>query len=319
VKSALAKSFLTGTSAFVIHGNADPDALGSAYALSTVFSGSIVAPGGLDRASKILAQKFSISVLDDFDEVNIDRVVVLDTSGPEQLGKLKYLGEDEKVIVIDHHTKNAAWTAKTYYCDEKKKSCCEIVYEIVKASGKKLSRNAALALLSGMLTDTGHFRYGNAVTLETFAEILRHYEIDMHEALSVIEGETELSERISQLKGAQRLRYIRAEKFIIATSFGSAFEASVGKSLINLGADVAFVGSQRGVHFRISARASPEVVDLGLHLGKLLEGVGNETSSGGGGHPGAAGLSGQGDVRRILDLCVHRTKKALRSLLPAEH
>ena len=319
MKSALAKSFLTGTSAFVIHGNADPDALGSAYALSTTFSGTIIAPGGLDRSSKILAEKFSIAVQDDFDEVNIDRIVILDTSGPEQLGKLKYLGEDEGVIVIDHHTKNAAWKSKNYHCDDKKKSCCEIAYEIVKASGRKLSHNAALALLSGMLTDTGHFRYGNAATLEAFAEILKHYDIDMHEALGVIEGETQLSEKISQLRGAQRLNYVRAEKFIIATSFGSAFEASVGKSLIMLGADVAFVGSQRGDHFRISARASSEVVDLGLHLGKLLEGIGKETSSGGGGHPGAAGLSGQGDVRRILDLCVHRSKKALRSLTPVKH
>lgn len=319
MKSVLAKTLSTGVSAYVVHGNADPDALGSAFALSSTFKGPIIAPGGLDRASKVVAAKLSIEVQEDFDEVNIDRVVILDTSGPEQLGKLKYLGEDEHAIVIDHHTKNSSWKSKTYHCDDKKKSCCEIVYEILKSSGIKPSRNAALALLSGMITDTGHFRYGNAATLETFAEILREHEIDMHEAMGMIEGEIDLSERISQLKGAQRLRFVRMEKYIIATSFGSAFEASVGKSLISLGADIAFVGSQRGAHFRISARASQDVVDLGIHLGKLLEGVGRETSNGGGGHPGAAGLSGQGDVKRILDLCVHRARKALKSLIPSSH
>ena len=318
VKSALAKSLLTGTSAFVIHGNADPDALGSAYALSSTFSGPIIAPGGLDRNSKVVAERLKIEVQDDFDEVSIDRVVILDTSGPEQLGKLKYLGEDESVFVVDHHTKNSAWKSKNYYCDDKKSSCCEIAYELVKASGKKLSRNAAVAVLAGILTDTGHFRYGNAHSLETFASIMKEQEIGMSEALATIDSKTDLSEKISQLKGAQRLRFIRAEKFIIATSFGSAFEASVSKSLVMLGADMAFVGSQRGSHFRISARASQDAVDMGIHLGKLLEGVGKETSNGGGGHPGAAGLSGEGDVRRILDLCVYRSKKAIKSLLPVK-
>lgn len=317
MKSALAKTLLTGRSAFVIHGNADPDALGSAYAMTTVFSGPIIAPGGLDRSAKVVASRMSIVVQDDFDEVNIDRVVVLDTSGPEQLGKLKYLGEDEDVFVIDHHVKNTNWKSKHYYCDDKKSSCCEIAYDILRASGKPLKKEAALALLAGILTDTGHFRYGNVSSLETFAAIMRDHDIGMNEAMKLIEGETELSEKISQLKGAQRLKYVRAEQFIIATSFGSAFEASVSKSLVSLGADIAFVGSQRGSHFRISARASQDMVDLGLHLGKLLEGVGKETSNGGGGHPGAAGLSGEGDVRRILDLCVHRSRKAIRSLLPA--
>jgi phosphoesterase RecJ-like protein len=317
VKSALAKTLLTGRSAFVIHGNADPDALGSAYALSSIFSGPIIAPGGLDRNSKVVAERLSIQVQDDFDEVNIDRIVILDTSGPEQLGKLSYLGNDENVFVVDHHIKNSNWRSKNYFCDDKKSSCCEIAYEIVKASGKKLSRNAALAILSGILTDTGHFRYGNVHSLEAFVTIMKEYDIAMSEPLETIESETDLSEKISQLKGAQRLRFIRVEKFIIATSFGSAFEASVSKSLVMLGADMAFVGSQRGLHFRISARASQNAVDMGIHLGKLLEGVGKETSNGGGGHPGAAGLSGEGDVRRILDLCVHRSKKAIRSLLPA--
>ena len=129
----------------------------------------------------------------------------------------------------------------------------------------------------------------------------------------------DLSEKISQLKGAQRLKYHRVDQFIIATSFGSAFEASVSKSLIQMGADIAFVGSQRGDQFRISARASPRVVEIGIHLGKLLEGIGKETSNGGGGHPAAAGLSGKGDVKHMLDFCVSRSRKALKSLIYADH
>ena len=40
---------------------------------------------------------------------------------------------------------------------------------------------------------------------------------------------------------------------------------------------------------------------MGLHLGKMLEDVGNETKNDGGGHGGAAGLIGIGDVEAIAE------------------
>ena len=319
MKQNLAKVLGQGRNAFIVHGNADPDALASAYALSQVFSGSIIAPGGLDRMSKIVAEALDIDFDENLDPAKFDRLVILDTSGPEQLGEMRYLGDDEDAIVIDHHTKNENWKSRQYYCDEKKSSCCEIAYELVRISGKPLSRKTALALLVGMLTDSGHFRYGNHEMLMMFSEIMSEHGIRMREPIELVEGEMDLSEKISQLKGAQRLKYARVEKFIIATSFGSAYEASVSKSLIQMGADIAFVGSQRGDEFRISARANPQVVERGIHLGKLLEGIGKETSNGGGGHPAAAGLSGKGDVKQMLDLCVSKSKKALKSLLLVKH
>ncbi|MDH4123904.1 MAG: DHH family phosphoesterase, partial [Thermoplasmata archaeon] len=300
---------------FIIHGNADPDALASAFSLSSIFSGTIIAPGGLDRSSKVMAETIGIETQDDLGEELFDNLVVLDTSGPEQLGKLSNVNGDDRLIVIDHHSRNDHWKAKEYLSDDKKSSCCEIVIEIIAEAGKSLHREVALTLLGGILTDSGHFRYGNANSLITFSKLMIEYNISMHDAISIIEGKTELSEKISQLKGAQRLRFTRVDQFIIATSFGSAFEASVCRSLIQLGADLAFVGSQRGEQFRISARASSTVVDMGVHLGKILEGVGNETSNGGGGHPGAAGLSGKGNVKHMLDLCVSRSRKKLKSLI----
>jgi len=317
VKQNLAKLLSQGRNAFIVHGNADPDALATAFALSKVFPGIIIAPDGLDRVSKIISEALGIEVETKLDRSEFDRLVILDTSGPEQLGDARYLGNDEDVIVIDHHSRNQNWKSKLYYCDDTKSSCCEIAYELVKISGKRLPRNAALALLVGILTDSGHFRYGNRDTLLTFSEIMSEYNIGMREPIELIEGEMDLSEKISQLKGAQRLKYTRVERFIIATSFGSAYEASVSKALIQMGADIAFVGSQRGEDFRISARASPQMIEMGIHLGKLLEGIGKETSNGGGGHPAAAGLSGKGDVKRMLDLCVTNARKALRTLISA--
>ncbi len=149
---------------------------------------------------------------------------------------------------------------------------------------------AALALLFGMLTDSGYFRFAKKETLLTFSEIMGIHDIQMDEAMNLVDLDTDISERISQLKGAQRLKYWKVGEHIVATSQGSAYEASVCKSLLGLGADIVFVGSQRGEQFRVSARATQAMVRKGVHLGKLMGGVGSETSNGGGGHPGAAGL-----------------------------
>jgi hypothetical protein len=78
------------------------------------------------------------------------------------------------------------------------------------------------------------------------------------------------------------------------------------------GADVVFVGSQRDDQFRLSARATQEIVRRGLNLGEIMKGIGTETMSDGGGHCGAAGLSGTGDVEAMLFICMKRTMEIFR-------
>ncbi len=216
-------------------------------------------------------------------------------------------------IVIDHHSRSDRWNGHTYYCDESKRSCAEIVYRMIRDAGIPITRQAGLALLAGMLTDSGHFKYATPELLRAFADILAEQHIEIDEVLDLTDVDQELSERISQLKGAQRLRFERCGDHLIVISYGSAFESSVCKSMLSLGGDVAFVGSQRGEQFRVSARARADVVRMGLHLGKLLEDVGVETSNDGGGHGGAAGLVGVGDVEAVLNICMARALDFFRA------
>jgi len=51
-----------------------------------------------------------------------------------------------------------------------------------------------------------------------------------------------------------------------------------------------------------------------VHLGRLLGDVGAETTNGGGGHPGAAGITGTGDVEAILNMCVENSLRVLRRI-----
>jgi nanoRNase/pAp phosphatase (c-di-AMP/oligoRNAs hydrolase) len=295
-----------GGTLVLLHGNADPDALASGFAVQQCFPDvTIGVPGGMDRLSKLLAAELGIKTVEDVVDVRNARLLILDTSGPEQLNGVYDLS----------NVKNDRWaSAKTYYCDDTKSSCSEIVFELTKEVEKDLPREAALALLYGILTDTGYFKFAKPGALVAFSELMSHHNIQMDEAMRLIGVDVDISERISQLKGAQRLKYWKVGDFVVAISQGSAFEASVCKAIINLGADIAFVGSQRGPEFRISARATPELIRSGLHLGKLLGNVGAETTNGGGGHPGAAGLTGVGDVEAILNISAENAMKFLRQI-----
>lgn len=300
-----------GGTLILLHGNADPDALASGFAVQKAFPDvTIGTPGGLDRLSKLLAAALGIETVEDVSSTKKKRILILDTSGPEQID----LEIDiPNAIIVDHHMKNDKWSgASMYYCDDSKSSCSEIVIELLRSAKKEIPREVAISLMFGILTDTGYFKFAKPGALVTFAELMKAHDVHMDEAMGLIGVDIDISERISQLKGAQRLKYWKSGDYIVAVSQGSAFEASVCKALLGLGADVVFVGSQRGEQFRISARASPALIRKGLHLGKLLGNVGSETTNGGGGHPGAAGITGVGDVEAILNICAENALKVLR-------
>jgi nanoRNase/pAp phosphatase (c-di-AMP/oligoRNAs hydrolase) len=101
---------------------------------------------------------------------------------------------------------------------------------------------------------------------------------------------------------------------VVAVAIGGSFEASSCRALTLAGADVVFVGSQRDEEFRISARATQDMVRKGVHLGNIMGELSGETHTEGGGHGGAAGLSGVGDAEAMLHMCMTRTMNEFRRI-----
>lgn len=310
--SAIAEKLKKGKKAVFLHGNADPDALGSAYAIHRAFPNvTVVAMGGMDRVAKVMANKLGLDVSNTVDINDYDYLMAVDSSSMEQIG-VDVSGRD--LVVIDHHARSGDWDEGLCFIDEGRRSCAEMVFDLLQVAGAKIDRPMGLALAVGMLTDSGHFRFANPALMRSFAKLMDDSGIEMDEVMDLTDLDTDVSERISQLKGAQRMRFERVGENIVAISMGSAHESSVCKALLNIGADVSFVGSQRDERFRISSRARQELVRRGLHLGKLLDEIGGETDNNGGGHAGAAGLTGIGDVEAILNMCVKRTMDFFRDL-----
>lgn len=100
-----------------------------------------------------------------FDKINsdypdhepYDLMICLDASNLERIGQAaKYFHAAKRTINIDHHFSN------TYYADENfvegdSSSACEVLYGFLEPD--KLNRDIAIALYTGIIYDTGVFKY----------------------------------------------------------------------------------------------------------------------------------------------------------------
>ncbi len=296
------------------HGNSDMDAIGSAYALRNAFGpADIFAPAGVDRVARMVAEKLEIPILDSADLSDYELVVVVDSSSPDLL-QSPDLVIPPNSLIIDHHAPTGKWEGMDFHCDETRTSCCEIVKDIIDAAGIEIDRASGLALLGGMLTDSGHFQFSDTRMLRAFADIQDRCGIPMDEALLLVRAPMNMSERLAAMKAIGRSKFDKVGDMIVAVSFGSSFEAASCRALLASGADVVFVGSQRDDEFRVSARATQEMVRRGIKLDAILGQLSKETYTDGGGHGGAAGMTGTGDAEAMVHMCMMKTMDEFRKI-----
>ena len=298
----------------LVHGNADMDAISSAYVLSKCFpQADICAMNSIDRVCKMVSEKIGFHVIESFDPDDYDLIVTVDSSSPDQVVEGLILPK-EKTFVIDHHQRNGKWDDYDSYIDDSKVACVEIILDLIRDNDIEITRDMGIMLLGGMLTDSGHFQFADTKLLDDFSYVMKKTGIEMDEAMSLTKSIPSMSERVSVMKCIERSKFDRVGDMIVATSYGGSFEAAGCRALLLAGADVVFVASQREENFRLSARATQEMVRRGYNLGEIMKDIGSETVTDGGGHDGAAGLSGVGDIEAMLHICMQRTMEEFRKI-----
>jgi nanoRNase/pAp phosphatase (c-di-AMP/oligoRNAs hydrolase) len=251
--------------------------------------------------ASMLAERLKVEVLIAPDLSSYDLVVAVDTSTLVQTG-YKSLG---KCAVIDHHTPgDLAETCEMVFA-RIGSSTAELVYGLYKANGLAIDHNVAFVLVLAIITDTGHFRFAGAETIEIVGRILAEGGIKYADVADFLgQVPVDLSCRIAILKAASRITLHRVDDYLIVESRVSSFASQAATSLINLGADVAFVGSEKDRERRISGRVRRGV---DLDLARLLQDVGKKFGGSGGGHAGAAGVVITGDLDKALEECIDMT------------
>ncbi|MGA1872305.1 MAG: DHH family phosphoesterase [Thermoplasmatota archaeon] len=289
------------------HHNADIDAVGTAIILKRAFPWvELGAYRSISIAGRNLLSHVSMEMEIDPDITGRSLILIVDSSSPLQVSEGDISGWP-KHWIIDHHPDHSHWTGDIYG-DPSLGACVEIALQIAFLSGARLDRDMSVSALAGIIADTGKFRFTKPVDMDVCSMVLEGSGVKMENVLGVIEGEEyfDVSKKIAQLKAMRRVRFEKVGDQIVATSMVTSFEAAAARALLVAGADVVFIAADRKGELRISSRAKPHILALGVHLGHFMEEIGRETGNQGGGHDGAAGLNGTGNGEKVLSICMDR-------------
>lgn len=284
----------------LVHSNADPDAVGCAVALKEFLrlqqKKAKICCESANRMSKQLLENLQESI--ECEDKGSENIIILDTASSSQLGECtKYLEKAAHVIVIDHHRDSSF---KDYlYLQEERTSTAEILFDLLPLRNRKMN----LALLAGILTDTGNFKYARRETLETVGKIMENG-IKLYEAFDLFREEKDLPKRIAIVRGCQRSRLHKIGEYLVMTTKVNSHESSTAALLTQI-ADVAFVANVKGG--RIIAKAAQ---DMDIDLSEIMKRIGYLYNGEGGGHKKAAGATGEA-ISDALDHCVELMREIL--------
>ncbi|MBU6996690.1 MAG: DHH family phosphoesterase [Theionarchaea archaeon] len=286
----------------LIHSNADPDAVGSAVALKEFLKlknkRAEICCQSVNRMGKYLLKNLGESIVSE-DIPEADAVVILDTASLSQLGTCAaYLNDDTRtVVVIDHH-RESSFTQYVYLCEDRT-STAEILFDLLPQKNKKIN----LALLGGILTDTGNFKYATRQTFQTVEKILGEG-VELYEVFDMFSEHKNVPKRIAIIKGCQRSKLHKIGNYLVITTKVNSHESSTATFLTQV-ANVVFVANEKGS--RIIAKASQ---DVDIDLSRIMKEIGQLYNGDGGGHRKAAGASGE-SISEALDHCVELVRAAL--------
>ena len=100
--------------------------------------------------------------------------IVVDCGSADRVSDERYVLAD-KVIKIDHHIAQTHY-GDLVYVEEESPACCQIITQFAMEMGLKINEKAAFALYTGLVTDTGRFRFRGVVseTFDAASELLKH-------------------------------------------------------------------------------------------------------------------------------------------------
>ncbi|MHC1624902.1 MAG: DHH family phosphoesterase [Methermicoccaceae archaeon] len=285
---------------YLCHKDADSDAIASSFALSRHFEGDIGVPDGMNRVATRLCTALNIEPIVDPPIEKYDGVLVVDSSNLTQLGNPAL----KRYSIIDHHSISEFSKGAEVFINEKATSTSEIVYDMLKEWRLVPEKVDVLALLVGIITDTGHLKHATSQTFKNIGKMLSDSKIQYRDALELISS-TPINSSLKReiLNSASRMEVIDVNNRLIVFSVTTENTDSVASSLIKLGADIALVGMQSGERVKLSIRARHQVLKSYQNLGELMKSLGGDIGGEGGGHRAAAGLELSGELNHAMEQC----------------
>jgi phosphoesterase RecJ-like protein len=147
------------------HINPDGDALGSMIAMGLALASCGKNITFYNESSTPAVYRFLPSVesiVHHIDDIQVyDTAIILDCGDIGRVGKLSSkIGRIPVIINIDHHMTNTRF-GTFQMVDPSACAAAEIVYQLIKEMRVEIRSDIAVAIYTGILTDTGSFRFSN--------------------------------------------------------------------------------------------------------------------------------------------------------------
>ena len=283
-----------------LHRGPDPDSIGSNLALYQYLKdlGKEVDLISVDEPSR------NLSFLEGFPEIKIediaekdlsafDLILILDSGSPEMLTYKQgfIFSNNEQVIVVDHHKTNAGY-GTINLIDSSTGSVSEIIYKLLEAWGAQMSPGIATSLLTGIIGDTGSFRFESSVSPETFivASSLLKKGARLGQAVYNLFQSTELATLKYWGVILNNLEIKESNGVKFAFSAVSEDELSYVDKSSKSGAATVFFNSVSGTEFGLLLTQDKDAIDGSLRSRSSLDVAMVAEVCGGGGHKAAAGF-----------------------------
>ncbi len=167
----------------VSHINPDGDTLGSMCALYSIIkdnykkSSDMAAVSQIPDVYKFLPYINEIKQITDIDPSReYDLVINLDVAAPDRCTDAQVLfNRAKQTINIDHHKTNPRY-AKLNFVDPEASATAEVLLNLALELNWKISKETAIALYTGILTDTGSFKFSNTTsrTMEYAGKLINY-------------------------------------------------------------------------------------------------------------------------------------------------
>ncbi|GIO27819.1 DHH family phosphoesterase [Ornithinibacillus bavariensis] len=270
------------------HVRPDPDALGAQAGLAELIKATypqkkVYLAGEDDPALTFLVEMDSID--DSLFENAL--VIICDTANTGRIDDERYIKGD-KIIKIDHHP-NVDPYGDISWVDTTASSTSEMIYEFyVKASGMKMTTEAARLLFGGIVGDTGRFLFPSTTkrTLQIAAELVT-YDFDR---TALYDGIYNIKDNIARLRGYILQNFTLDENGLSVIKLTSDILAQFQVSVMETGQLVGTLGDIEGIVAWVFFIEEADQIRVRLRSkGPVINEVAAKYN--GGGHPLASGAS----------------------------
>ena len=273
-----------------------------------------------DKRVDIFLEKIppELTFIKDIDKVNseftsdvdsYDLFIVCDSTKDRTGEAEKFFDAAKKTVNIDHHVSNTG-TGDELYIVPTASSACELVYDVI--DHDKMDMEIAKTIYTGMVTDTGVFKYNNTSpkTLRVvsdlisygfdFGSLIDHVFYEKTYIQNQILGRA-LLESILLMDGRVIFSAVSKQTMDFYGADSNDMDGIVNQLLLTIGADCAiFMYEVAPLEYKVSLRSNGVV-----NVSEIAQ------TFGGGGHVRAAGCDMNGTVHDVINNLMKYVHKQL--------